>query len=160
MDNFKPVNDVFGHERGDEVICELAEALRRSLRTSDVIARLGGDEFAVWLDETDAKGARITAEAVALAASPLSRFSADIDRPLTLSIGIATLAPGQREDLAVLLARADTAMYRAKRAGKGRIALDLEDALREDLVHNGTGNDARNKTQPPRSDMLDSGRKS
>lgn len=70
MDNFKPVNDVFGHERGDEVICELAEALRRSLRTSDVIARLGGDEFAVWLDETDAKGARITAEAVALAGQP------------------------------------------------------------------------------------------
>lgn len=135
MDNFKPVNDRFGHERGDEAIRVLADVLERSLRASDVVARLGGDEFAIWLDETGPEGARATAETLAMAASPLSRFSADLDRPLTLSIGIATLNPGVPERLSDMLARADTAMYRAKHAGKGRIALDVDDDSKDDLRH-------------------------
>lgn len=165
MDNFKPVNDRFGHERGDEAIRMLADALRGCLRSSDVVARLGGDEFAVWLDETDAEGARATADTVALAASPLSRFSADLDRPLTLSIGIATLAAGESEDLSAMLARADKAMYEAKRAGKGQVALDVDDASRADLVHDAdnarpAGARPASGAETVRAQTLDSGTES
>lgn len=123
LDNFKSVNDVHGHKQGDAVLKGWAAALSRYSRAGDVIARLGGDEFAVWLEDTDEAGARAKANSVLQAASALERYSGDPDRPLGASIGIAVFDPASDETLDALVARADAAMYEAKRGGKGTIAV-------------------------------------
>jgi diguanylate cyclase (GGDEF)-like protein len=116
LDDFKSVNDVFGHRAGDRVLADLARQLRGRLRTSDILARLGGDEFAVLLPHTDGVHAQ------ALAAQLLTAIrSHSIDlggRSLAVSatIGMA-LFPDHGASVEELLARADHAMYEAKRMG-------------------------------------------
>ncbi len=123
LDNFKSVNDVHGHKQGDAVLKGWAAALNRYSRAGDVVARLGGDEFAVWLEDTDEAGARAKAKSILQAASALERYSGDPTRPLGASIGIAVFDPASGETLDALVARADAAMYAAKRGGKGTIAV-------------------------------------
>ena len=119
MDNFKRVNDVHGHQRGDEAILFLRDLLMRHSRPGDVVARLGGDEFAMWLDGITTEVATKRVETLIAASKDLRRFSGDEDHPLGLSIGVAMYNPGQGEGLEELLARADAAMYAVKHAGKG-----------------------------------------
>ena len=119
MDNFKRVNDVHGHQRGDEAILFLRDLLVRHSRPGDVVARLGGDEFAMWLDGITTEVATKRVETLIAASKDLRRFSGDEDHPLGLSIGVAMYNPGQGEGLEELLARADAAMYAVKHAGKG-----------------------------------------
>jgi diguanylate cyclase (GGDEF)-like protein/PAS domain S-box-containing protein len=123
LDNFKLVNDRFGHERGDQVLCRLAEILRHKTRRYDQVARLGGDEFALWFEDTDAAAARSRADDLIAASQSLAAESPDPARPLGLSIGAAIYQPGGIEDLSTLIARADAAMYQAKHGGKGRLAV-------------------------------------
>jgi diguanylate cyclase (GGDEF)-like protein/PAS domain S-box-containing protein len=123
LDNFKPVNDSRGHDAGDEVLREFARLLGGLNRGGDVAARVGGDEFALWLDETDAKGALAKAELLARSFDALRPFSASADAPLAASIGVAAARPGFIGSVAELMAAADRAMYRAKRGGKGCIAI-------------------------------------
>ena len=124
LDNFKPVNDVHGHAQGDLVLKKLAGLLNESSRAGDVPARFGGDEFALWLEETDEPSAVAKAEGLLSASAQLRRFSGAADKPLGISIGIAISDPiAEPEDLKALIARADEAMYRAKRAGKGGYVL-------------------------------------
>jgi diguanylate cyclase (GGDEF)-like protein/PAS domain S-box-containing protein len=118
LDNFKPVNDRFGHERGDAVLVELADRLRHGSRAGDLAARLGGDEFALWVAETDEAGALTKAQALIETVRGFAGRMAAPDRPLGISIGIAHFEPTTPESLDGLVARADDAMYRAKRAGK------------------------------------------
>lgn len=124
LDNFKTVNDTFGHEAGDRVLCDIAELLTAGSRIGDLCARLGGDEFALWLEATTASGAKAKSEHLL---GSLIRINADagIDADsslprLGLSIGIAVADPADGELLTNLLNRADSAMYKAKRGGKNR----------------------------------------
>ncbi|MBI3453621.1 MAG: GGDEF domain-containing protein [Rhodospirillales bacterium] len=121
LDNFKPVNDRWGHQRGDEALRALADQLREGVRVGDLAARLGGDEFALWLEETDVAGAVVKARALLELKAILAPFSGDAAHPLGLSVGIA-VSIGD-EAAATLLARADEAMYLAKRSGKGNFAI-------------------------------------
>ena len=123
LDNFKMVNDVHGHQRGDEVLIMLAEVLDRSVRETDVTARFGGDEFAVWLDEISDDDAIAKAKLMIKACEPFAVYSGDSDRPVRLSIGIAAFDPSSGEDAEALIERADGAMYEAKHGGKGTYAL-------------------------------------
>ena len=124
LDNFKPVNDVHGHAQGDLVLKKLAGLLTDNSRAGDIPARFGGDEFALWLEETDETSAVAKANALLSASAGLRRFSGAAARPLGISIGIAISDPAaEAEDLKALIARADEAMYRAKRAGKGGYVL-------------------------------------
>lgn len=126
LDNFKAVNDCRGHAAGDAVLIALAKLLGQGSRRGDVAGRLGGDEFALWLEETDAAGAATKADGlIATAVRELGPLSADRNRPLGLSIGIALwpLAVGGNDSPAALVARADTAMYAAKHDGKNRWAM-------------------------------------
>ena len=113
LDRFKEVNDTLGHRSGDVLLQEIARRLSRSVRESDTIARLGGDEFAVLLPEvTDAAGAALVAEDLGRAiAEPIVLDGLSLDTEA--SIGIA-LFPGDGDDVAQLLQRADVAMYTAK----------------------------------------------
>lgn len=125
IDNFKLVNDHFGHANGDETLRRIAEILGGMTRGRDLVARLGGDEFALWLEDTDQTGAQRKAEGLLTATSALANLTGDPSRPLAMSLGIAL--PERRssepESLEAFLARADAAMYSAKRTGKGRSVL-------------------------------------
>ena len=122
LDNFKPVNDTLGHQAGDEVLQKVRDLLIQVVRPTDMVARLGGDEFALWLNTADLPIGIQRAEKLLQAAAELAPFSAGPDKPLSFSIGLALWTPGP-EKLDQLLARADAAMYEAKRGGKGRYAV-------------------------------------
>jgi diguanylate cyclase (GGDEF)-like protein/PAS domain S-box-containing protein len=123
MDNFKLVNDVHGHARGDDALRHVADILRHNTRSTDLVARLGGDEFAVWLDNADQSVAVNRAQIFLIASKGLQIYSGAADRPLLMSIGIAVSEPGGGEDLNEFISRADMAMYRVKRSGKGHYGL-------------------------------------
>jgi diguanylate cyclase (GGDEF)-like protein len=117
LDNFKLVNDTFGHLFGDRVLVWSAELIRSSLRLSDIPARYGGDEFAVVLPNTDAAAATVVAERILTAfaeGAPESRTRGSV--PVAASIGQATF-PFDARTGPELIAAADGAMYRAKDAG-------------------------------------------
>ena len=118
LDHFKLVNDVHGHQRGDAVLIELAERVRRTVRDVDTLARYGGEEFVVVLPETDEKGAVQAAERIN-AVVRRHAFGVADEEPLeiTVSIGVA-LFPAHGTSSAGLLRRADEALYTAKHAGR------------------------------------------
>jgi diguanylate cyclase (GGDEF)-like protein len=120
LDNFKQVNDEFGHHGGDLVLRAFADLIRLHVRDVDVSGRIGGEEFAILLPETDSAGAAHVAER-------MRRSLNDVSIPLSdgatihvaSSFGVAELAPDQEgEDL---LRAADSALYRAKDEGKNRV---------------------------------------
>lgn len=121
VDLFKPVNDQFGHIAGDSVLRQIGEIIREHVRGDDVAARIGGEEFAVLLPETPLDAAVRFADRLRLAVSarPLA-ITPDTARTLTVSIGVAALAPG-RDDRSTLMAAADAALYRAKALGRNRV---------------------------------------
>jgi diguanylate cyclase (GGDEF)-like protein len=121
LDNFKAVNDRFGHQQGDQVLRKVADLLRDGIRPGDMAGRLGGDEFVVWLARIDETRAEVTAMRLIAGMAALEALSVP-ERPLGLSIGIAVHHPGP-ETVSRLLERADTAMYAAKGAGKSMLAM-------------------------------------
>jgi diguanylate cyclase (GGDEF)-like protein len=118
LDDFKDVNDVFGHGAGDELLREVAARLQRITRPQDLCARLGGDEFAVLLRDTGgATAAEIAQRMVQAVATPV--LLAGAVTHVGASVGVATAT--SETDLEQLIHRADVAMYAAKANGKGRI---------------------------------------
>jgi diguanylate cyclase (GGDEF)-like protein/PAS domain S-box-containing protein len=118
LDNFKAVNDVHGHKRGDDALIALADLLVTKTRAGDLVARLGGDEFAMWLERTDVKAAHGRARDLLGAAEGLRIFSGTPDKPLGISVGVAVFQAGCGESIADLTSRADAAMYQIKHGTK------------------------------------------
>ena len=116
LDDFKVINDTHGHQTGDAVLHLVADAMRTSVRTSDVVGRLGGDEFAVLMPETDAQLA--DAAAKRLVASLRSVFQGTPNVTASIGVVACTATEASTDDL---LKRADRAMYDAKKAGKDRV---------------------------------------
>ena len=123
LDNFKQINDTFGHQRGDEILVEFAERVKLALREVDTFARYGGEEFICLLAETDMMGAITTAEKIreAISAEPFGD-APERQVSLTVSIGIASY-PEHGESYAALVESADQAMYRAKQLGRDRVTV-------------------------------------
>ena len=121
LDNFKLVNDRFGHHTGDEVLRALSNVFRAGLRDVDLAARLGGEEFAVLLPETDEVGAAGVAERLRAGLAALE-LEGPAGAPLgvTASFGVAVFPEARSSD--ELLTQADAALYRAKAAGKNQVA--------------------------------------
>lgn len=122
IDHFKCINDTFGHDAGDELLCQLAVRLQKCLRKTDTVARLGGDEFVVILDQ-----APDTSFAIGTVEKLLATCCGDYElrgrcQRVTLSIGIS-LYPHDAQDMDALLKCADTAMYRAKASGRNAFRL-------------------------------------
>ncbi|MFP3447737.1 diguanylate cyclase domain-containing protein [Pseudomonas sp. SIMBA_067] len=117
MDDFKPINDRYGHARGDAALVLVADNLRTCLRELDVLARWGGDEFVIVLPQTTLGEALDVAAGLRQVMEQLEPVG---DCRLTLSYGVVQWQEG--EDQHALLARADKALYRAKAAGKNAIA--------------------------------------
>lgn len=117
LDDFKKVNDTFGHGFGDEVLKRFAGLLRSKLRNEDLACRFGGEEFLALLPRADAKAAAIVSERI-LEETRAARFEQYPDFQFTVSIGIADGIPGDNESLEDFVDRADQALYQAKGAGK------------------------------------------
>ena len=119
VDGFKKINDTFGHAAGDAVLQHIGALVRATLRASDLPARLGGDEFIALMPETNLEGAMVTAERLLgrVAARPLTVL--DQSFATTLSIGVA--GAESCNSLEELMARADAALYRAKKEGRARV---------------------------------------
>ena len=122
LDEFKLVNDTFGHRAGNEVLREVGHILQKRLRSSDLIARFGGDEFAALLHRTDPTDGQRVARSLCRSIDEQFKKSAQIElpRPLTASFGLSAL-PLQADDEVQLFELADKALYKAKRAGGNRV---------------------------------------
>lgn len=131
LDNFKPINDRLGHEAGDAALVAVADLLREAIRPADLAARIGGDEFALWLEGADAAGAAARAEALCAAAAGLAERLPQDAPPLTFSLGCAIRRTDLAETPEALIARADAAMYAAKRGGRNRWVMAGEAAAPE-----------------------------
>lgn len=129
IDNFKSINDRYGHAAGDAVLRQFSAILRTAVRETDVVGRIGGEEFVLLLPATDRKFAYRIAERSRIVLES-SRFG-EIDATLrvTTSAGIAAYRPG--EGVAALLARADHLLYAAKHAGRNRVLTESLDTTRE-----------------------------
>jgi diguanylate cyclase (GGDEF)-like protein len=127
VDDFKSVNDRFGHPCGDAVLKTMARLflpLSAGMRGSDVAARYGGEEFCVVLTETVIEGARTKAERIRAAVAAIDWTAVDprLVRPVTVSIGVATF-PDHAKTVDALIDVADQALYEAKAAGKNRVVV-------------------------------------
>lgn len=120
MDNFKSVNDEFGHQGGDELLILTAMTITNQLRAADVAARYGGDEFIVLLPQSSSDHAQILGQRI------VAQFNAQVSKRLPhfsvgLSIGVASLSDSGAETDEDLIRESDEALYEAKARGKGRI---------------------------------------
>jgi diguanylate cyclase (GGDEF)-like protein len=142
LDNFKLINDSYGHAAGDRVLKAVAKGLAQRVRETDVVARLGGDEFAVLLPEAN------LAQALALAENLrdlIHEAQPELPIPVGVSIGVAVFEPDHRLGIDEVMAAADSALYCAKERGKNSIEVysgqaratlawvgRIQEALRED----------------------------
>ena len=122
VDLFKPINDRHGHIRGDEVLRQVAAVLRRHARSDDVAARIGGEEFALLLPECTAADAAMLADRLREAVARTMFAPGGEAQRITVSIGVAALAP-HRDSRQALMAAADAALYRAKSEGRNRVCV-------------------------------------
>lgn len=118
LDHFKSINDAYGHEAGDRVLVDLVEMLESRLRAQDGLFRLGGEEFVVVLPGTEVAEAEVVAETSRRTLASQLESPAG---PVTASLGVAEL--GSAEPVREWLARADEALYRAKRDGRNRVVV-------------------------------------
>jgi diguanylate cyclase (GGDEF)-like protein/PAS domain S-box-containing protein len=122
LDNFKRVNDLYGHASGDRVLKSVATACLANLRRSDVFARFGGDEFVVMMPETGEEEGRLVAERLCEAVRSQFLESGQ----LTASIGVVGMQPGDNLPMERLLDMADQAMYASKQAGHDRVTVWMD----------------------------------
>jgi len=127
-DYFKAINDVHGHEVGDEVLQRMVLTLKAGLRSTDLIGRLGGEEFGVFLPATDLDGAAEVAERIRAMVAALEIDAGFRRVPVTISIGVAEANPAV-DDIHAVLHNADLALLNAKRTGRNRIACADEPLL-------------------------------
>ena len=127
LDHFKTINDTWGHAAGDRVITAFADTLRESAAGHHVLGRVGGEEFAVLLPGSNLASARLFAESVRVAFSGRRIDGFPEDAAFTASFGVGEIAP--QEAAASLQARADAALYKAKRAGRDCVRLSRSPAV-------------------------------
>jgi diguanylate cyclase (GGDEF)-like protein len=131
IDHFKSVNDTFGHDVGDRVLCATARSVNRVLRTSDTCTRMGGEEFLVICPGTHLEGVLQLAERIraAVEANEVDE-RAFTQRCVTVSLGVSCSAMAGVDSIDALLKVADEGVYRAKRLGRNRVAVSGDAGLK------------------------------
>jgi len=126
VDHFKHYNDFYGHQKGDQCLHAIASAIKSQVtRPADLVARYGGEEFAVILPETDATGAYKVAEKIRRAVYDLqiNHQKSETADVVTLSLGVASMTPGAKDERRAFIQEADESLYQAKKAGRNRAIL-------------------------------------
>lgn len=121
IDHFKRINDSHGHGVGDEVLKAVADSIKSQLRNVDMVFRFGGEEFLILLANTNREAAAMVGERLRYAAQAEDYFADGTRIELTVSLGCATLLPGESAES--LVRRADNALYVAKREGRNRLTM-------------------------------------
>lgn len=122
IDNFKRVNDSYGHLVGDEVLIAVADTIRKTIRSVDLCARYGGEEMVVMLPTTDLQAALISAERLRVEVEKLSVPINSKSVSVTISLGVSSLQHQQELSISKLLDQADQALYDSKQAGKNQVS--------------------------------------
>lgn len=122
IDYFKDFNDRYGHIVGDAILRELSRTIQENIREIDLIGRYGGEEFSIILSETDKDAASFAAERIRKAIEEKSIKVYDEELKITVSIGVSTY-PQDGKDMARLIDRADSALYKAKQSGRNKVCL-------------------------------------
>ena len=128
IDYFKAYNDLYGHQKGDQCLIQVALALTEVLqRPSDLVARYGGEEFAIILPDTNADGALKIGEALRTTVEILGieHGYSHTAKHVTISVGVATRLPEQDTEIATLIGAADRSLYEAKNSGRNRVVAQL-----------------------------------
>ena len=135
VDNFKSVNDDYGHRVGDVSLQKVASVLRTAMREGDMIYRYGGEEFVAVFKGASGQDALAAAERlrVAVETTPITGDQLETVSPITISIGLA-LMPDHGNDINVLIEKADKAMYRAKEGGRNRVEVWEEESVPGDVA--------------------------
>ncbi len=120
IDDFKQVNDTYGHVAGDNVLRLLAEILQKSIRKSDIAARYGGEEFAILVPHTNLEDTKMTAERLRAEVEKAVIKDKKTDITVTISLGL-TMLKQEDEEITDIVIRTDDALYESKRNGKNRV---------------------------------------
>lgn len=123
IDNFKVVNDTFGHQIGDEIIIQVADLINANIRAADIGARWGGEELAIYLPGVSLKAGVYIAERLVAKVSEYSKPK------VTISCGVSHWMKGQKDTYAALFKRADKALYVAKQTGKNKVIVQESDII-------------------------------
>jgi diguanylate cyclase (GGDEF)-like protein len=124
IDQFKLVNDTYGHETGDKVLATIARTIRKSLRQVDLMVRYGGEEFIIVLPDTDIEGGITVAEKIRQTTAA-TRIELETGETifLTVSLGVTSYPPDSNLNVEEIIQRADEAMYQAKLMGKNQVVV-------------------------------------
>ncbi|WP_062104237.1 sensor domain-containing diguanylate cyclase [Bacillus niameyensis] len=117
LDDFKEINDKYGHQIGDQVLIQVAEMIKRSIRPNDIAARWGGEELAIYLPSVSLE------QGISVAKRLLKSVSQNTNPSVTMSCGISNWTSDKTEEVSQLFSRADSALYEAKSLGKNQIAV-------------------------------------
>ena len=138
LDNFKHINDTYGHQRGDTVLQQVGKLLQTTLRGYDFAVRYGGDEFIIVLSQNTVIGAHIVAERIRkiIEESPILK-ELNGGNSVTASVGVASYPDDTTDGFEALIGRVDHALYMAKRSGRNKVAYFLENEIcHESKIHN------------------------
>jgi diguanylate cyclase (GGDEF)-like protein len=132
VDYFKPYNDFYGHQGGDDYLSKIAQTIQKTVsRPADLVARYGGEEFTITLPETDLNGAIAIAQAInsAIATLAIPHQTSDVSHQVTISIGISSMIPAVNLSPEDLINQADQCLYQAKQQGRDATATALDYGL-------------------------------
>jgi diguanylate cyclase len=123
IDNFKQINDQFGHQVGDQVLRRVANSIVASVRPQDVVCRYGGEEFLVIIRDVDEKGCIVIGERICAGMRELPLVKGGASTPATISVGVAVRKRDETVSPDQLIERADKALYASKRGGRDRVSI-------------------------------------
>jgi diguanylate cyclase (GGDEF)-like protein len=122
LDDFKEINDTYGHQTGDLVLCKMGETILKNVRSHDLCGRYGGEEFVILMPESDIREAKIMANRILEKVNDMHLEAEDITFSVSCSIGIADTIGADNPNLMEIINRADACLYKAKRSGKNKVA--------------------------------------